>query len=239
MRLATHSFSSSTSESELSEEEDEDEEEEDDDDEDEEELELLLLLALPLAATSVPFTAPSFLTVGCDGWRAAGDGCFLFGPRDEGLASCWRPAGDLWEALSDRRESDCELLLPEAGAEDESLEGPSEEEERLFGSGSGLFTSSGSGLRFLSVGAFVSFISRGGDGEDDDEEEELEEDEDEEELRGWGTTFGCTGSFSLSLSCCASLCLVLSVSLLSLEMERLVRRRRCGEGDRRDLEVQK
>lgn len=150
------------------------------------------------------------------------------------MVSGWLPAGDLLEGTSERLESDWEPLLPEGGAREESLEGPCEEEERLFCS-----PSSRSVLLSLSVGAFVSFLSRGGEGEDEEEDEELEEDEEEEDLRGWGTSFGCRCSFSLCLSCSTSLCLILSCSLsraLSLERERLLLLRRCGEGERRDLE---
>lgn len=155
------------------------------------------------------------------------------------MVSGWLTAGDLLEVTSGRLESDWEPLLPEGGAREESLEGPCEEEERLFCSLSSLFSSSRSVLLSLSIGAFVSFLSGGGDGEDEEEEEELEEDEEEEDLRGWGTSFGCSCSFSLCLSCSTSLCLILSCSLslaLSLERERLLLLRRCGEGERRDLE---
>lgn len=154
------------------------------------------------------------------------------------MVSGWLPAGDLLEGTSERLESDWEPVLPEVGAWDESLEGACEDEERLFCSLS-LFSSSRSVLLSLSVSAFVSFLSRCGDGEDDDEEEELEEDDEEEEdLRGWGTSFGGRCSFTFSLSCSASLCLILSCSLslaLSRERERLLLLRRCGEGERRDL----
>lgn len=97
------------------------------------------------------------------------------------MVSGWLPAGDLLEATSERRESDWELLLPEVGAWDESLEGACEDEERLFCS---LSSGSGSGLLSRSVSAFVSFLSGGGEGEDEEDEEELEEDEEEEDLRG-------------------------------------------------------
>lgn len=101
-------FPCSASESELSEEEDEEEEEEEDDDEEEPELELLFILAT--LGAPLPFTALSLLAVwsGCLG-ACAGDS-FLLGPCDGCLLSDWLPAGDLLEAASKCRESDCELL---------------------------------------------------------------------------------------------------------------------------------
>ena len=226
-----HPFPGSASESELSEEEDEDEEEEE---EEEDELELLLPLLFLFA--SLPFTVLSLLTVWSDGRAAAGGDSFLVGPCDGCLASDWLLAGDLLEVTSGRRGSDWEPLLPEGGAV-ESLEGPCEEEERLFCSPSS-FASSSLPPSF-SAGSFVSLLSRAGEGEEDEEEEEPEEDEEEEDLPGGGTSFGCI--FSLSLSCSTSLCLIRSFSLSrslprSLERERLLLLRRGGEGERRDLE---
>lgn len=175
---SAHPFPCSASESELSEEEDEDDEEEEDEDE-EEELELLLLLAFLFAFASFPLTAFLLLTVWSEGGGAATGDCFLLGPCDDCLVSDWLPAGDRLEVTSERLDSDWEPLLPEVGACDESLEGPCEEEERLFCSLS--FSSPRSGLLSVSVGVFVSFLSRCGEGEDE-EEEELEEEE--EDLRG-------------------------------------------------------
>lgn len=127
------------------------------------------------------------------GWLAAGGG-----------------GGDFLEGTSERRESDWEPLLPEVGALEDGRGGPCEEEERLFCSGSSLFSSSLFSSS-LSVGAFASFFSRCGEGEEEEEEEEPEEDEEEEEdLWGGGTSFGRMGSFTLSLSCSTSLCRTLS-----------------------------
>lgn len=237
---SAYPFSCSASESVLSEEDEEDEEEEDADEE--EELELLLLLAFFFAFASFPLTALLLLTVWSEGWGAVTGDCFLLGPCDVCLVSDWLLAGDRLEVTSERLDSDWLPLLPEGGACDESLGGPCEEEERLFCSLS-FFSSPCSGLLSLSVGAFVSFLSRCGEGEDEEEEEELEDDDEEEEdLRGWGTSFGGRWSFSFCLSCSASLCLVLSRSLslaLSLERERLLLLLRCGEGERRALKEEK
>lgn len=101
------------------------------------------------------------------------------------MASDWLPVGDLLEVTSERLESDWEPLLPEGGAwEEESLEGPCEEEERLFCSLSSFLSSSLSLLPSFSAEVFVSFLSGGGEGEEEEDEEELEEDEEDEDLPG-------------------------------------------------------
>lgn len=217
-------FPSSTSESELSDDDDEDEPEED---EEEEELELLLLLVFLFAFSSFPFTALSFLTVWSDGWWSAGGDSFLFEPCDECLVSVWLPTGDLLEFTSECLDSDWGPLLSGGLAWYESLKEPCDDEGRFFCTLSSLFLSSWSVFLSLSVGVFMSCLSRTGEGE----EEELEE---EEDLPGWGISFGYRGSFSLTLSCCTSLCLNLSSSL-SLEKDRLLLLLRCGLGDRLDL----
>lgn len=239
-------FPSSSSESELSEEEDEEEEEEEEDDDEEEELGLLLLLLFPflLALASFPFKALSRLTVCSDGGAAVTGDSFLPGPRDSWLVSGWLPARDLLEVTSVCLDSECEPLLSKGGACDESLEGPCDDEERLFWSLSSLLSSPRSVLLSLSVGALESFLSAGGEGEaEEEEEEELEEDDEEEEdLWDWGMTFGGGCSFSFCLSCSTSLCRTLSRSLsltLSLERERLLLLLCWGEGERRDLEEEK
>lgn len=129
-------------------------------------------------SASFPLTALALLAGWSGGGGAVTGDCFLLGPRDGCLVSGWLAAGDLLDATSERRESVCEPL-PEGGAWEESLEAPCEEEERLFGSLSS-FLSPAAPLS-LSAGAFVSFLSRGGEGEEEEEEVELEE---EEALRG-------------------------------------------------------
>lgn len=90
-------------------------------------------------------------------------------------------AGDLLEVTSGRLGSAWEPPRPEGGACDESLEGPCEEEERLFCSLSSLLSSPLSPRLSFSIGAFASFLSGCGEGEDEEDDEELEEDDEEEE----------------------------------------------------------
>lgn len=82
-----------------------------------------------------------------------------------------------------------------------------------------------------------------GEGEDDEEELEEEDDERRGGVRSLGGTLVlCSRSFSSSRCLSRSRFLLLSCSLslsLSLDKERLLLRRRAGEGERRDLGMER